>query len=72
MVAETVPSAFLLSSVERCEGRTILLAPCEDYDAYRALPSVLKYEGAIYSLTGWNSDKGYACWQVTHRVAWKP
>lgn len=70
LVAVTVPSAFLLSEVCQIEGDTILIADCADYDAYKALPPVLKWEEKDYALSGWNSDSHRAYWKINNRVAY--
>jgi hypothetical protein len=34
-----------------------LEVPCEDYDAYKALPLLVRFRGRRYSRSSWNSDK---------------
>lgn len=69
MIAETVQSAFLLSEIQRYKGQTILVADCRDFDHYSALPRVLKFEGKIFALTGWNSDTHRAYWKIGGLIA---
>jgi hypothetical protein len=69
MWAKPVTCAFLLADIQEVDGETILIGDCADYEAYTKLPKVLLWEGALYSLTGWNSDKHYACWKITQRIA---
>ncbi|MBY0277914.1 hypothetical protein K2Z84_21480 [Candidatus Binatia bacterium] len=40
-----------------------LVGACADFDAYKALPEVVEFDGRLWGLTGWNSDTGRACWQ---------
>lgn len=37
---------------------------CADYDAYAALPRVVEKDGELFGLTGWNSDRGVACYKT--------
>jgi len=69
MWAYTSPESFLLYDIQEVDGEFILIGDCVDYDAYAKLPKVLLWEGQLYSLTGWNSDKHYACWKVTQKIA---
>lgn len=71
MIATTVPSAFLLSEVQRHNGETILIADCRDVDGYLALPRVLAFESKTFALTGWNSDTHQAYWKIRNLVAYK-
>lgn len=42
----------------------ILETVCEDYDGYKELPNVVRYFGRVYTKTGWNSDRGLACYKT--------
>lgn len=30
---------------------------CADFDAYKDLPKAVEFNGALFGLTGWNSDR---------------
>lgn len=42
----------------------IIETTCVDYDAYKALPTAVRFEGRLYTKTGWNSDTGLACYKT--------
>lgn len=42
---------------------------CFDYEHYKTLPNCVDYQGVRYGLTGWNSDKSYACYQNNASLA---
>jgi hypothetical protein len=67
--ATTVPAAIVLQRVGKVDGTTVLETSCPDYDHYRALPQVVEYEGVRCGKTGWNSDRGYACYQSNALMA---
>lgn len=69
MQATIVRDGFLLSEVQRAGSETILVAPCVDYQAWEALPRVLRFEGQTFGLTGWNSDREQAYWRPTKLAA---
>lgn len=65
----TAIQAITILSIEHIEGDTILLTTCPDYDAFRALPQAVDFDGTTYGLTGWNSDRCIACYKDTALVA---
>ena len=69
--AVPVTSAFVLADVQQVDGETILIADCVDYDAFKALPPALHYQGKNFSLTGWSSDTHRACWKVGNKIAFR-
>lgn len=42
---------------------------CEDYDAYKALPAAVTFDGQVFGKKGWNSDKGRAYYGTDKLVA---
>lgn len=42
----------------------VITVGCPDFDAYRALPCALSYNGSTYGRTGWNSDRGVAYFRI--------
>lgn len=53
-----------VESVGMVEGVMCAITTCPDYDAYKALPEVISYNGAKLGKTGWNSDTGHAFYQT--------
>jgi hypothetical protein len=51
------------------DGHYWLEVPCEDYDALKALPHALAFEGRTYGRTGWDSDKRRAYYSTRQSVA---
>jgi hypothetical protein len=47
----------------------VLIGECADYDAFILLPRVLRWEGDLYAVTGWDSDKGEAYWKPSRLIA---
>jgi len=45
------------------DGAVVVITDCADYDAYRALPDAIEVEGHLLGKTGWNSDRGTACFK---------
>ena len=68
MTAE-IESGIVIQAISRREGVGCLVTGCADYDEYRALPQVVRYEERLYGRTGWNSDRGVAYYQTNARVA---
>jgi hypothetical protein len=40
-----------------------------NYDAYKKLPNIVKYEGHTYMKMGWNTDTGTVSYRETVRFA---
>jgi hypothetical protein len=57
--------------VSMVEGVMCAVTTCADYDAYKALPEVISYNGAKLGRTGWNSDTGHAFYQSNALVVRK-
>jgi len=36
---------------------------CVDYEHYSKLPRLVRKNGVMFGLTGWNSDRGIACYK---------
>ncbi len=69
MKAAAIKDAIQVTIVHKIEGKIVLETPCRDYDDFRTLPRLVSYEGYTLSKTGWNSDRGYACYQSGLPVA---
>ena len=62
MQAQAV-NAIVITSHGMVEGNWILETSCRDYDQYKTLPDVVEWQGQLCGKTGWNSDRGYACYK---------
>lgn len=71
MKATIVPGAIVITSYARIEGELVLETTCRDYDHYKSLPDVVEYEGVVCGKTGWSSDRNYACYKSSAKVAHK-
>lgn len=69
--ATAIPNAVIVSMSCIVEGKMVLETPCRSFNDYTKLPSVVLYEGYTCALTGWSSDKYYACYQSGRPVAYK-
>lgn len=58
-----------LQTVGKIDGVSCLSVDCPDYDAYKALPVALTYEGTVHGKTGWNSDINMAYYKSTALLA---
>jgi len=67
--ATEVPRAIVVTAVHHIEGQMVIETTCANYDAYLALPHVVEYEGKTCGLTGWSSDRNYACYKSGVRIA---
>ncbi len=56
--ATAIPGTLEVLGVTNFGEEFWLLVPCADYEAYRALPAGILFEGRTYGKTGWNSDTG--------------
>ena len=66
--AQTV-SAITITAVHKLNGETVLETTCNDYEEYQKLPQVVSYEGIICGKTGWSSDRNYACYRSSAKIA---
>ena len=71
MKASIVSGAIAITAHHILDGETVIETACRNYDHYKSLPPVVSYEGIIVGLTGWNSDRGYACYKSGAKVAHK-
>ena len=60
---------IVIQAISQIEGVGCLVTGCADYDEYRALPQVVRFEERLYGRTGWNSDRGVAYYQTNAMVA---
>jgi hypothetical protein len=51
------------------EGDSIIEVRCPNYETFSGLPSVLEFEGRLHGRTGWNSDRGLACYKTSAPIA---
>jgi len=58
-----VSGEIALIAVHQLEGQYVLEVPCQDFDEYKALPDVVKYQRVNCVKTGWSSDTGRACYK---------
>lgn len=64
MNATPILNAFIPSAVQVLDGKHWMMFHNEGtFEAYKAMPNALEYEGRKYGKTGWNSD--------THTVHYK-
>jgi hypothetical protein len=71
MQASTVRDAITLTAIHKIDGETVLETSCQDFEEYKRLPQVVSYQGIVCGLTGWNSDKNYACYKSSAQIATK-
>jgi hypothetical protein len=64
MMATPIHNAISVISNWNIGDQWGLETTCLDYDAFKALPKAVEYDGRQYSLTGWNSDTGRACYKT--------
>ena len=71
MEAKIVNGVVSLLGAYSIEGQTVLEVSGGDYEAYKALPTAVEYEGKICIKTGYNSDTGKTCYKsgVAHASA---
>jgi hypothetical protein len=50
-------------AIEKCDNVTCLIVDCLNYEAYKGLPDLVEYDSQTFGLTGWNSDRHYACYR---------
>lgn len=69
MQAKTIPDAIVLLLAERIEEQLVLETDCADFDAYKALPAAVIYQGVECGKTGWSSDSNRACYKQSAIIA---
>lgn len=69
--AVKVPDAIVLLMAAWHENQLILETTCEDYDAFKALPQVVAFQGIKCGKTGWSSDTHRACYKSNSSIAYK-
>jgi len=69
MVAHEIPRTIVISYAQRIEGEMVLETSCRDYDHFVSLPEVVAYDGIMCGKSGWNSDRGYACYKSSLLIA---
>ena len=70
MTATAIKNAIVVLTTQKIGGQTVIETGCEDFDAYKALPAVVQYDGEVLGKTGWNSDRQIACYKTRVRVAY--
>lgn len=68
-IAAKVENAIAINSHYYLEGDYWIEVDCADYEAEKALPSVIQYGGRTFGMTGWNSDKCLAYYCSGKKVA---
>ena len=59
-IAIAIQDAHEVLDAYTVDGQRWLVIPCADYDAFRATPAGLWFDGLTYTRRGWNSDTGRA------------
>lgn len=68
--ATAIKNAVEVVEVQKLpDGDVCIITDCPDYDAYRALPKAVSFDGKNFGLTGWNSDTGRACYKASKKFA---
>ncbi len=67
--AATPVAAIVLHAVHKIDGDIVLETACETQETYNKLPQVVSCCGIVCGKTGWNSDRGYACYKSTAAIA---
>jgi hypothetical protein len=60
-----------IKALYNLDNELIIEVDCTDYDAFKALPKAVEVQGKLLALTGWNSDRCYACYKERGLVARK-
>lgn len=68
MIAKRI-NAIVILHAQAIGNELVLETNCSDFDAYKALPDVVSYEGIVCGKTGWNSDRGHGYYKSTAKVA---
>lgn len=63
LLAHKVADAIQITAQYTLECQLVLETDCSDFDAYKALPKVVHYNGIECVLTGWSSDSHRACYK---------
>lgn len=61
-LAKVLPGFLKLNSTNYIEGEFVAETDCEDYEAFKALPSAIEVNGKVLGKSGWSSDRHYACY----------
>jgi len=69
MRAKATDEFLNISTAATVEGDSIITTSCPDYEAYSKLPAVVEFENKLYGRTGWNSDRGFACYKTSAPLA---
>lgn len=73
MNATSIPQSFsVVFAGTLPDGEKYLELDCRDFDAFKALPAGLMYDGGVYGCTGWNSDRNRAYYKASKKFAMKP
>ena len=69
LTAQPVNALPIIEAQTLPNGVKVLLVPCIDYDALRALPAAVAFEGVKFGRTGWNSDSHVAYYRNDALIA---
>ena len=69
--ANPINNAVEVLSSYSMDGHFWLTTPCDGYDALKALPFALSFEGREYCRSGWNSDSNIAYYTTARKYAIK-
>lgn len=67
--ATPVDGALVVRASHIIDNERIIEVDCEDYDAFKKLPQVVRFRGTILGKTGWTSDRNRACYKSNVAVA---
>lgn len=63
--AQSIPQSYkILNYGTFPEGDKFIEVNCIDYSMFCGLPGAMEYDGSVYALTGWNSDRQVACYKT--------
>jgi hypothetical protein len=71
MLAQVVPDAIVILTYHILPGEIILETSCPDYETFKRLPQAVSFDGQVCGKTGWNSDRGIACYKSGCPIASK-
>ena len=69
MQAQPIDNAITVTQSGHIDGIRWLYVDCDNYEHYKTLPQAVDYQGLVYGLTGWNSDRCIACYQTNAKLA---
>ena len=67
--ATPVVGALVVRVSHLIDNERIIEVDCDDYDAFKKLPQVVRFRGTILGKTGWTSDRNRACYKSNVSVA---